>query len=311
MVRRSLAPLVLASALVSCGSNDRAVADPGGFADAGAGADGAPKTPSAAHDAGPVITNPFAGYWTCPFTTNSGFQGTATFDFTLNPDGTLSSTSPELASAACSLTWSVSGSTATVVAGTTCSGFTINSFTFTVSGDTASFMEGAVEHGTTPGADGGSVAVDISGSVTGMCTRTGAADAAAEAGGSDGSFYGITLTGPSCPGGQFGFIQETVPTFGTPECVKCFNQCQSMCQSMCLGYYQCACACDPHDGQCPMKCQAASSSYCQGCVTAGLDYSCFESNCGGSVCCHTSGMGCGTAVGYGCCNGTCTNGYCP
>ena len=104
-------------------------------------------------------------------------------------------------------------------------------------------------------------------------------------------------------------IQETAPTYGTPSCVECFNSCQAMCQSTCLGYYECYCGCDPHNGQCPIDCQADAGTYCQGWVTAGVDFSCFADNCS-TVCCVPSGQSCGTAPGHGCCTGTCTNGTC-
>jgi hypothetical protein len=185
-----------------------------------------------------------------------------------------------------------------------------------VTGDTATFSIAAIQHGTTPGPDGGPMQVDLSGTVTGSCQDAAAiaaakAQAAAEAG--DGSFYGVNITGPSCPNGQLGFLQDSPPPNPSAACLQCFNTCQAKCQSQCTSYYQCICACDPHDNNCLPRCQMASSPYCQGCVQGGVDYTCFDSQCAGSppLCCFPSGQGCGTAPGFGCCHGTCTNGMCP
>jgi hypothetical protein len=277
---------------------------------------GCSSSQSVGNDAGHIVENPFAGTWTCPYSTNSGYTATTAFDFTVNTDGTLASTTSALPSATCTLTWSVSGSTASVAAGTSCGSFTVTSFTFTLNGTAATFTEDAIEHGMNQEADGGFAPIDLSGSVMGTCTQVAIADGAAiapvvdaSASAADGSFYGVTLSGPSCQGGQLMLIQETAPTYGTPSCVECFNSCQAMCQSTCLGYYECYCGCDPHNGQCPIDCQADASTYCQGCVTAGVDLSCFASNCS-TVCCVPSGQSCGTAPGHGCCTGTCTNGTC-
>jgi hypothetical protein len=262
--------------------------------------------------------NPFSGpgTWTCPYTTNSGYHDTATIVFSMGDGGALVSTTTSLPPASCTLPWTVSGAKATVPANTTCGGFTITSFSFVATGDTATFSGAAVEHGTTPGPDGGPTQIDISGTFNGTCQDAAAiaaakAIAAAEAG--DGSFYGVDITGPSCPNGQLGFLQDSPPPNPSAACLQCFDTCQAKCQSMCTSYYKCICACDPHDGQCEPRCQAASSSYCQGCVQTGVDQGCFNAQCAGSppVCCAASGHGCGTAPGYGCCHGTCTNGMCP
>ncbi|MDP8999844.1 MAG: hypothetical protein M3O46_07010 [Myxococcota bacterium] len=270
------------------------------------GGNGATSTPA----------NPFAGTWTCPYMTNSGYTGTAMFDFTVNDGGTLSSSTMSLPSASCTLTWSVAETTATVATNETCDSFTITSFSFTVSGNSATFSEAAVEHGTTPGPDGGTIPVDISGTVNGTCQNAAAIAAAAEAGAadaSDGSFYGVNLTGPGCPTGQLALIQSSPPPNPSAACLQCFNRCQAKCQSTCVSYYKCFCACGANDGQCEQNCLTSASSYCQGCVQGGVDEGCFVTNCAGTppACCAASGQGCGTAPGFGCCNGTCTNGMCP
>ncbi len=118
----------------------------------------------------------FAGQWTCPYTTNSGFQDSTKFVFTANPDGTLSSTST-IQSDPCTLSWTVSGSTATAMSNQTCGGFTVTSYTFKLEDGIAFAEATAVEHGTTTGADGGPAPVDIAGGFAGFCTRDGAGDA--------------------------------------------------------------------------------------------------------------------------------------
>lgn len=153
-MKKGLALLALASA-VACSKSD------------GGGGGGDTSLPTT-----------FAGQWTCPYTTVSGFQDTTKVVFTMNPDGTLSSTS-KIQSDGCALKWTVSGSTATAVTPQTCGGFTVTSYTFKLEHGIAFAVATAIEHGTTPGADGGSVPVDIAGSFGGFCTKDGAPDAAA------------------------------------------------------------------------------------------------------------------------------------
>jgi hypothetical protein len=120
--------------------------------------------------------SPFAGQWTCPYTTNSGFMDSTPMVFTANKDGTLSSTST-LEDSECNLKWTVSGQTATADSGQTCGpeggppGFSITSYTFTLSGDTAMFSAAAILHGLNQDADGGFSPIDLSGSLSGTCTR--------------------------------------------------------------------------------------------------------------------------------------------
>jgi hypothetical protein len=125
-------------------------------------------------DAGSPST--FAGEWSCPYTTVSGFQDSTKMVFTVNPDGTLSSTS-KIQNDACALKWTVSGSTANAVAGQTCGGFTVTSYTFKLEHGVAFAVATAIEHGTNVASDGGTTPVDISGSFGGFCTKDGAADA--------------------------------------------------------------------------------------------------------------------------------------
>jgi hypothetical protein len=121
-------------------------------------------------------SSPFAGQWTCPYTTNSGFMDSTPMVFTANADGTLSSTSM-LQSSECNLKWTVSGETATAASGQTCGpeggagGFTVTSYTFTLTGDTAMFSATAILHGLNQDADGGFSPIDLSGSLSGTCTR--------------------------------------------------------------------------------------------------------------------------------------------
>jgi hypothetical protein len=150
--------------------------------------------PSASPEAGADVTeetpNPFVGSWSCNYTTNSGYSGSTPFDFTANPDGTLSSTSM-LEVTSCTLQWTVSGSTATAVTGQGCGldagGFTVTSYTFIVTGNTATFSATAIEHGQTIGADGGFVPIDIDGSLMGQCTKNGV-DAGSGSGSGGGAY---------------------------------------------------------------------------------------------------------------------------
>jgi hypothetical protein len=130
--------------------------------------------------------SPFVGSWTCPYTTNSEFMDTTTMVFKLNADGTLSSTS-SLQSSECDLRWSVSGTTATALGGQTCGdggagSFSITSYAFTVNGNQVMFSAAAVLHGLNQTADGGFTPIDLSGTLSGTCTRGGAdGDAQADA----------------------------------------------------------------------------------------------------------------------------------
>ena len=121
-------------------------------------------------------SNAFAGQWSCPYTTNSGFMDSTKMVFTQNSDGTLSSTS-KIESDACALSWTVSGSTATAVAGKTCGKFTVTSYTFKLEQGLAFAAATAVEHGINVATDGTTTPIDIAGSFSGFCTKDGARDA--------------------------------------------------------------------------------------------------------------------------------------
>ncbi len=127
-------------------------------------------------DAGPM--GPFAGSWSCPYQTNSGYMGSTPFVFTQNADGTLTSSSM-IEFDACTLQWTVSGSTATAVVAATCGGFTVDSYTFQLEQGqpgVAFAMATAVEHGVTFGPDGGAIPIDLAGSFAGFCTKDGTGD---------------------------------------------------------------------------------------------------------------------------------------
>jgi hypothetical protein len=176
----------------SSGSSGSATADAdsssqlGGDADAtfsganggDADADGAVGSDA---DAGPssATMGPFLGSWSCPYTTDSGYMDSTPFVFTQNPDGTLSSTSM-IEIDACTLQWTVSGSTATAIAGEQCGGFTVNSYTFKLEEGPeqgiAFAIATAIEHGTNVEPDGGTSPVDIAGSFAGFCTKDGTGD---------------------------------------------------------------------------------------------------------------------------------------
>jgi hypothetical protein len=129
------------------------------------------KGPLSGHErATPLARSHPLRHLLAPYTTNSGFQDSTKFVFTANPDGTLSSTST-IQNDPCTLSWTVSGSTATAMSNQTCGGFTVTSYTFKLE-DWIAFAEAtAVEHGTTTGTDGGPAPVDIAGGFAGFCTR--------------------------------------------------------------------------------------------------------------------------------------------
>ncbi len=158
--------LALASGAVACSSGGN-----GGNGQASQGGNGP--------DGGSNATlNAFVGQWSCPYTTNSGFMDSTKMVFTENADGTLSSMSM-IQSDACALRWTVSGSTANAVAGATCGGFTVTSYTFKLEQGVAFAVATAVEHGTTAAPDGGTAPVDIAGSFGGFCTKDGTGDGGA------------------------------------------------------------------------------------------------------------------------------------
>jgi hypothetical protein len=142
---------------------------------AGAAACGKSDGSSDGGNAGAGGTGGFAGEWTCPYSTSGGLQESTKLVFTMNPDGTLSSTS-KIQSDDCALKWTVSGSTATAAVPQTCGGFTVTSYTFKLEDGIAFAVATAVEHGTNVGPDGGTSPVDISGSFAGFCTRDGTGD---------------------------------------------------------------------------------------------------------------------------------------
>jgi hypothetical protein len=162
--RKTWSLLVLASTL-ACGTGNRGQ----GGGDASSPDAGSRPTPNA-----------FAGQWSCPYTTNSGYMGSTKMVFSENPDGTLSSTS-KIQNDDCALKWTVSGSTATALSPQTCGGFTVTSYTFKLEQEQGvSFaVATAVEHGTTAAPDGGTAPVDIAGSFAGFCTKNGTGDAGA------------------------------------------------------------------------------------------------------------------------------------
>jgi len=154
--------LVLVAASAACSSSSGR--GPGNRSDGGVDAGSKPAS------------NGFAGQWSCPYTTNSGFMDSTKMVFTQNPDGTLSSTSM-IQNDACALSWTVSGSTATAAAGKTCGAFTVTSYTFKLEQGVAFAAATAVQHGTNIAPDGTATPIDIAGSFSGFCTRVGAPDA--------------------------------------------------------------------------------------------------------------------------------------
>jgi hypothetical protein len=112
--------------------------------------------------------NPFLVPWTCPYTTSSGFMGSTPLAFTLNADGTLSSTSM-IATTACTLRWMVSGTTAAAVSGQRCGSFEVISYTLKLDGDVAFFAAKLIQHGINIDADGTMTPIDIEGGFSGFC----------------------------------------------------------------------------------------------------------------------------------------------
>jgi hypothetical protein len=129
-------------------------------------------------DGGSSLTSAstFEGQWSCPYTTNSGFQDSTKMVFTRNSDGTLSSTS-KIQDDDCALKWTVSGSIATAAAPQTCGSFTVTSYTFKLEQGVAFASATAIEHGTNVNSDGTTTPIDISGSFDGFCTKDGTPDA--------------------------------------------------------------------------------------------------------------------------------------
>jgi len=90
--------------------------------------------------------------------------------FSLNADGTLSSTST-INTTPCTLRWMISGTTATAVSGQMCGTFEVTSYTFKVDGDVAFFVAQAIQHGMNVAPDGTTSPVDIAGSFSGFCSN--------------------------------------------------------------------------------------------------------------------------------------------
>ena len=153
---------------VSCGTktDDKGVNGTGGSGTAGSGTAGNATAGNATSGSG----NPFLVPWTCPYTTNSGFTASTPMVFSLNADGSLSSTSM-INTTSCTLRWTVSGTTATAVSGQMCGSFEVTSYTLKLEGDVAFFVANAIQHGTNVAADGTTSPIDIAGSFSGFCTN--------------------------------------------------------------------------------------------------------------------------------------------
>ena len=168
-MRKTGGAIVLAST-VGCGAGTRGQngngQDAGNQDQVGSGRDG---------DVG-VTPNTFAGQWSCPYSTNSGFTASTKMVFTENADGTLSSRS-KILNDDCALKWTVSGSTADALSGQTCGGFTVTSYTFKLEQGIAFAAATAIQHGTNIAPDGSTQPVDIAGSFAGFCTKDGLGDA--------------------------------------------------------------------------------------------------------------------------------------
>lgn len=121
--------------------------------------------------------NPFVVPWTCPYTTSSGFMGSMKMVFSVNADGTLSSTST-INTTPCTLQWTTSGMTATAASGQMCGSFEVTSYSFKLEGDVAFFIANLIQHGVNVAPDGSTSPVDITGSFSGFCTNDDKADVA-------------------------------------------------------------------------------------------------------------------------------------
>jgi hypothetical protein len=114
--------------------------------------------------------NPFLAPWTCPYMTNSGFTSSTPMVFSLDDDGTLSSTST-INTTPCTLRWTTSGTTATAVSGQMCGAFEVTSYTLELEGDVAFFVAHAIQHARNIAPDGSTSPLDLAGSFSGFCTN--------------------------------------------------------------------------------------------------------------------------------------------